>query len=312
VCLVVLVSVSTVRADVKTTEKTTLKIEGLLGKFLGGAAKDGITSTVALKGVRKSSGGDRTGEIIDLTEEKLYRLDIRKKEYRVVTFAQLRKEWQDAKAEAEKNAKQLRESQGETGDKPGVQYEYTVDVKETGQKKPIAGHDTREVVLTLTGKVKDMTLEEGGGYVMTQTMWLAPRIAALDEVWQFQMKYFKAVMGEEPVAAMQELAVMFAMFAAAQPMMQKMQAEGQKLQGTPLHTTMLLERVKSAEEMKAATSQQQSSGGGIGGMLARKMMSSGPPKARTTVLTSVHEYLSIATSATDADVAIPAGFKEKK
>ena len=92
-------------ADVKTTEKATLKLEGMLGKFLGGAAKDGIVSTVAVKGSRKSSMNDKTGEIIDLTEEKVYRIDVKKKEYKVVTFAQLRKEWEEAKAEAEKNAR---------------------------------------------------------------------------------------------------------------------------------------------------------------------------------------------------------------
>jgi hypothetical protein len=68
--------------------------------------------------------------------------------------------------------------------------------------------------------------------------------------------------------------------------------------------------------MKAAASQQQqqSGGGGLSGAIAGRLMRGrgGAPQQRTKALTSTHELLSIATTASDADVAIPAGFKEKK
>ena len=41
-----------------------------------------------------------------------------------------------------------------------------------------------------------------------------------------------------------------------------MAAETKKLQGTAVMSTMTIEGVKSAEQMKAAEKQQQSSGGG--------------------------------------------------
>jgi len=93
--------------------------------------------------------------------------------------------------------------------------------------------------------------------------------------------------------------------------MEKMRTEGRKLDGTSLHSTVVMESVKSAEQMKAAASQQQSSGGGLSGMLAKKMMG-GPPKARSTVMTSITEMLTVSTTAAEADVAMPTGFKEKK
>lgn len=316
ICAMAALAVPALRADVKTTEKTQLKLEGMLGRLIGGAAKDGITSTVALKGNRKSSMSDTTGEIIDLTEQKVYRLDLKKREYRVVTFEQLRKEWQDAQAEAAKNADKMRGAQGEAQPEAtdkGKKMEFSADVKETGQRKSIAGYDAREVVMTITGHEQGKTLEEGGGFVMTNTMWLGPRIPALDEIGQFEMKYMKAVMGEEGVAAMQQMAAVFAMFASAQPMMEKMQTEGRKMDGTSLQSTSIMESVKSAEQMKVAAGQQPGSGGGMSGMMARKMMGGGgPPKPRSTVMTTMHEMLTVATSATDADVAVPAGFKEKK
>lgn len=299
------------RADVKTTEKTTFKLEGMLGRFIRGGG-EGVTSTVALKGPRKLSMNDTTGEIIDLVEQKVYRIDVKKKEYKVVTFEQLRKEWLDTQKEMEKNADQMREAQGQL-EESGLKMEIVADIKETGQKKAIAGYNAREVVLTITSKQVGKTLEEGGGTVMTNTLWIGPRIPALDEINEFHVKYMKAVMGEEGAAAMQQMMMVFAMFVSAKPMMEKMQAEGKKLEGSMLASTMLMETVKSAEQMKAAGEQGGGGGGGIGGALARRMMRGrGQTEPRSTVMTTTQEFLTVTTSAAEADVAIPAGFKEKK
>src|SRR5678816_15556 len=74
-------------AEVKTRDKTTLKFEGrLLNFFLGKAAKEGIESKVAVKGSRKAMINDRTGTIIDLSEEKVYELDIKKKTYTCLLY----------------------------------------------------------------------------------------------------------------------------------------------------------------------------------------------------------------------------------
>jgi len=307
-------------ADVKTREKTLVKFEGMLGSmsrlFGGNTAKDGIIASLALKGSRKASMTDTTGDITDLTEEKVYRLDIKKKEYKVVTFAQLRKEWEDAKAEAEKNAEQMQKAQGEADPTAGKEMEYTADVKETGQKKDIAGYNAREVIVTITGREKGKTLEESGGFVLTNTQWIGPRIAALDEIAEFDMRFIKAVYGEDALAQMQQMATAFALFSSMKPMMEKMQAEGRKLQGTTLLSAMVFEQVKSAEQAKASAADQSSGsgGGGLSGRLAGRMMggrgqSSGP---RSTVFTSSREMLAVETAAADPDVAIPIGFKEKK
>src|SRR4051812_11122594 len=83
------------RADVKTKEKTTFKLEGFLGRmvnlFGGSAARDGVTSTVAVKGNRMSRLNESTGQIIDLSEQKVYDLDVKRKEYKVTTFDELRR-----------------------------------------------------------------------------------------------------------------------------------------------------------------------------------------------------------------------------
>jgi hypothetical protein len=304
-----------VRADVKTREKTTFKLEGMLGRmaglFGGSAAKDGIVSTVAVKGDRLARLNDTTGQIVDLAEQNVYDLDIKKKEYRVTTFDELRRRLQEARERAEREAQNRPPEEKSAIDEAGKQMEVDVDVKETGQRKRIAGYDTREVVMTITAREQGKTLEESGGFVMTNTQWIGPRVAALDEVAAFEMKYFQAVYGEALGIDPQQTAALMAMFPSFQKMAEQMKNEGQKFEGTPLLTTMLFESVKSADEMKAASA--PSSGGGIsgrlGGMLARRMR--GPVQQRATVLTTTVERLSIEAAAADADVAIPAGFKEK-
>ncbi len=315
----VVASTSLLRADVKTQHKTMFKLGGTLGalanRFAGDAAKDGVVQTMAVKGSRMMTVGQQTGQIIDLAEEKVYDLDMRKKEYRVTTFAELRKRWQDAQ---EKMKKDMKDTQaGDPASDPaksGKQFEVSLDVKETGQSKAIAGHNTREVVVTITMHEKGKTLEEGGGMVMTNDLWLAPKIAALDEIGEFQLKFAKAVYGDLIMGAdMQQMGMLMASYPSFKEMSEKMAAEAKKMQGTPLATTTMLEVVRSAAEMSAAPAAPAASGGGLMGRLASKMgPKPKPTEARSNAFNSSTETLSIETTVAAEDTAIPVGFKEKK
>lgn len=321
ICAAVLAAVlaaPVVQADVKTREKTTFALEGFLGGvanlFGGRGAKEGIESTVAVKGARKSSINNTTGRIVDLTEERVYELDVRRREYRVTTFAQLRADFEKAKADAEKQAQNIKPEDREQLDQAGRELEFDVNVRETGERKAIAGHQTREVVLTIAARGKGRTLEDSGGFVMTNTLWLAPRVAALDELAEFEMKFVRAVYGESFAGDMAQMAGLMALYPAFATMATRMQEEGRKLEGTALSTTTVFESVKSAEQMKAAASQEPASGGtGVGGMLGRRLMGNrAQPQQRATVLTTSHELLSVDTTVADADVAIPANFRERR
>ena len=91
----VLASVAAV-ADVKTTQKTQIKFEGMLGRMMGmfggKAAREGVVSTVAVKGDRKITTTGDIAEIVDLAEEKVYELNLKDKTYKVITFAEMRKQ----------------------------------------------------------------------------------------------------------------------------------------------------------------------------------------------------------------------------
>jgi hypothetical protein len=144
---------------------------------------------------------------------------------------------------------------------------------------------------------------------------MADTVPAMAEIQTFDRKYFEKLRG--PLAAgmdAQQMAMMSAMYPMMKDAFDKAQKEGVKLKGTPLATTTKFEGVKSKAQMEQASSQQQESGGGgLGGMLARKMMKKKPEdqSGRGTLFTATHEVLSIAPSAADSDVAIPAGYKDK-
>lgn len=311
-------AVPVLRADVKTQQKSTFKFAGAVGgvinKFGGAATKEGLVTTSAIKGNRKLSVTGDTGEIIDLSEEKVYSLDMKGKSYKVATFAEMRAAYEKARADAEKKKAEMKPEDKQQVEDTAKQYEFEADVKETGQKKNIAGYDTHEVILTITAHEKGKKVEESGGFVMATDMWLAPKIAALDELIQFQLKYMKAVYGEAFVADVQQMASTVAMYPTFKPMAEKMQTESGKLQGTPVLSTTTFDGVKSAEAMKEAQNQPPpTSTGGLGGMLAKKMMGNkGEATQRSTVFTSSHEIMSVSPSAAAEDVALPAGFKEKK
>jgi hypothetical protein len=307
-------------AEVKTREKTHVSLGGMLGKmfslFGGKAAKEGVVATTAVKGSRKSTMDDATGTIIDLSEEKIYKLDLKKKTYEVTTFEELRRKMREAQEKAQKDAGEQQGKEEKTQkNEPQKEYEVDFNVKETGQKKQLAGYDTHEVIMTITVREKGKTLEDAGGIVMTVDEWLGPQIPALKELIDFDIKYWKALQGSETMGlSPEQLAAAIAMYPSMKPAMERMQKEAPKLQGTPLASTTTIEGVKSKEAMaQQNSSETPKSVGGLGGMIARKMAKKDDSASgnRATILTAEHEFQEIQTSVTGDDVAIPAGFKQK-
>jgi hypothetical protein len=146
-----------IRADVRADQKSHVEFSGMLGRMfnlLGGkGAREGVTSTVAVKGDRKATMNDATGQIIDLAEEKIYDLDLKKKSYKVTTFAELRRRMEEAQKKADEEA---RKDAGKEKEKPQAadpnakQMEIDFDLKNTGEKKTINGFETRQVIATVT------------------------------------------------------------------------------------------------------------------------------------------------------------------
>jgi hypothetical protein len=313
-----MLSAGPVHADVKTRDRNQVKFEGMLGKMMGmfggKGARDGFITTSAVKADRKAEFNDTTGRIVDLAEQKVYELDMKKKTFKVVTFDELRRQLEEAQKRAEREADQDKKGEQEQQQQQAEdQYEIDFDVKETGQTKQVAGQNARQVMMTITVRQKGKTLDEAGGIVLTTDSWLGSEMPEMKEIADFEMRYAKAIAPEAAGVSAEQMAAMVAMFPGMKQAMERMQQENVNLNGTPLASTMTAEAVKSkaqvAEESQASSG---SGGGGLGGMLARKMMKKEHPKPRATIVTITHEMLEVSTNVAASDLEIPAGFKEKK
>ncbi|MGZ8710063.1 MAG: hypothetical protein ACXW28_07550 [Thermoanaerobaculia bacterium] len=306
-------------AEVKTRDKSQVKFEGMLGRmfnlFGGKSAKEGVEGRTAVKGNRKATLNENGGTIVDLSEEKVYEIDAKKKQYTVTTFDELRRRMREAEEKAKKQAEKEEPAQKGEPQKPTKEYEVDFDVKDTGQRKQIAGYDTRNTIVTVTVREKGRKLEESGGMVMTSDMWLGPQIPQMKELAEFDMKYWKQLQGPQSATmSAEQMSMVLAMFPLVGKAMERVQKEGDKLAGTPLDTTTTFEAVLSKDQVTEAKAQQQQSsgGGGLGGMLAKKLMKKEEPKERSTIFTMHHQILEVAMTVPPADLAIPADYKEKK
>lgn len=311
-------------AAVKTEQKTKVDFPGMLGgmvRFFGGkAAKEGVVSSSALRGNRLMTVTDKQGQLIDLDEEKIYEIEFNKKRYKVTTFEEYRQRIEEAQrkmAEATKG----REPQP-SGD-PSKEMEIDFDVKETGQRKAVNGQDCRQVVMTVTMREKGKTLEQAGGMVLNADMWMGPDIPEMKEVAEFHKRFMEKIgllsIGEDSAA---QMAMMQKMYPMVEEAIQKFQSESADMSGTPVLTVMKIETVPNPEQraqVEQAQKEDDSTPTSIGGLLGgfgRKMgrksaEKESSPDGRSTLMTTTTEMLSISTNVGDADVSIPAGFKER-
>jgi hypothetical protein len=335
------VAIAPLRADVKTQERSLVKFTGMLGKmvglFGGKGAREGVVSSIALKGDRKARTTDKSEQIIDLAEEKIYDLDLEDKSYTVTTFAELRKKMEDARQRAKEQADKRagKEEKEAKDDKKGPEYEVDFDLKNTGEKKTISGFDTHQVIMTITVREKGKTLEEAGGVVLTADTWLAPTVPEMKELAAFERRYVQALYG--PVMSTQEMQ-QFAMAMAAHPALKdamgRFQKEKGSLDGTPISTVLSIDGVQSRQEQAEQSARKDkddsdsdsgpsSPSGMLGGFakkFAKKKADEGKDKdteqapaqkGHATFMTITNDVLKIEPSATTADVSIPAGFKQK-
>lgn len=335
------------QAAVKTEEKTQVQFGGALGRMMGmfggKASKEGITEMVAVKGDRKLTRSGDTGQIIDLNEEKVYEVDFKGKSYKVTTFAEMRQQMQEAYEKMQKEMEKMKDApppQTPEGPPqvPPNQMEVDFDLKESGQRKNISGFDCREMVMTIGLHEKGKKLEDAGGMLVTSHIWLAPEVAALKEIAEFDLRYFQKLAPPVNMADLEQMQQMAAVM-MANPMLKegmgKLAEESEKLEGTALLTTTTMEGVQSKEQMaqQAQAQKEEESttnipiggdkksavGGLLGGLAGRMARRAAAPKeeatqtpGRSTIMTTTTELLKISSDVKDADLALSPGFKEKK
>lgn len=319
-------------ADVKVERKTKVEFPGVLGgivrTFGGKGARDGVVSKIALKGNRKMTVNDDTAELVDLAQEKVYRIDMKGKSYTVMTFEEMRRQMQEAMAKAQQQQASAANRNQKTQEKPQEkppEMQIDVSIKESGQKKKINAYDAREVVTTITVHEKNKKAEDGS-MVMTTSLWLTPKIAAMKELEDFDRRYAQKLLLNFQADMAQQMAPMMAMYPGLKEAMGKMEVEKVNMDGTAVLTVTRAEAMgkpndtsqnQQAQQQNKQNETPKSLGGLIGG-LGRKAAKKDDSKANTgssqsaALMTMNDELISVVTTVAESDVSVPAGFKEKK
>jgi len=149
-----------------------MRMAGAFSKEL----REPTRSTVIVKGSRMAHIDARRTQLIDLDTETITSIDNEKKTYSVMTFAEMRQMMEEMAARMKGKNKE------------GQQAQFSIDVKDTGRAREIAGLKAKELQLTIRMETEDPKSGQNGAMDILSEMWMAPDIPGYQEVKAFQTK----------------------------------------------------------------------------------------------------------------------------
>jgi hypothetical protein len=285
-----------------------------------------------------------TAEIVRLDQDKIYRLNINKKEYTETSFEQMReqlKKMSDQMSSGEKKQPSaVDESKCEWLPPKG-------DVKRSGEKATFGGYDAERVTITVTQPCKDKDTGSICEVGLVLDDWLATGFTEGAEAQRFA-KAYAAKMGLDPLASQDFTQRAQALFARYKDLWSEIAAKMQGMKGYPVKTSFTLvlggaqcknanaQQAKSSDSGDAADSSGtpgSSSGlasavaGKFGGLFHKKKDDAPPaaaPAAATTtpvplppgdvaLITVASQLVSVSTNGASADTfSVPADFKHQE
>jgi hypothetical protein len=158
-----------------------MKMAGAFSKQARQAGEP-IVSTVMIKGNRMTRINAQRTEIVDLDRETITSIDHVKRQYTVMTFAQMKQQVDAAMQKAKEKQK---------SDDPAANTEmkFRVNVRNTGATRDVSGLNASEAILTMAVDATDKNSGQTGALAITNDMWLAPDIPGYDEAREFHKRY---------------------------------------------------------------------------------------------------------------------------
>ncbi len=147
-------------------------------KFAGAFSKEArepMVTTVVVKGNRMAHISRSHISIIDLDKETITSVNVPKKEYSVMTFADM--------GEMMKRMSEKMQSKDANAD-----VNWKASMNDTGQKKVINGFNAHEVIMKIEMEGTDKKSGQKGSMIMTTDMWMTTGIAGYSEVRDFYRK----------------------------------------------------------------------------------------------------------------------------
>jgi len=182
---------SALQAEFSYTRTTRVTGGSLLNmsRFIPGAGsiREPQTHTVAVKGGKMITYDKDTATVIDADAETMTQIDFKKKQYSVITFAEMKQAILALRQQMEQMQAQLK-AQGQEMPAINPLESFKISVNDTGQTKQISGLDTKNYVVTMEinsppGAPPNLLTSKS-----TMDSWVTPKLPGYDEVSQFGLK----------------------------------------------------------------------------------------------------------------------------
>jgi hypothetical protein len=280
-----------------------------------------------------------SAEIVLLDQDKLYHLNMNKKEYTETTFEQLRAQMQ--KISDQMNSSENKQQPSAVDQSKCVWLPAKVDVNKSGEKAQFAGYDAQRVTVTATQPCQDKETGAICEVALVLDQWTSADFAESGEARKFYTAY-ASKMGIDISNSQDVSERAKALFSQYKGVWTEVAAKMQSVKGYPVKSSFTLglggPQCKNSNSQQAQTSQTDNSSpspsgiagavaGKLGGLFQKKKDTADAPAAPqapavapvamppgdVALMTVSSQVISVSTDGVGADVfTVPADFKKKE
>jgi hypothetical protein len=278
-----------------------------------------------------------SAEIVLLDQDKLYHLNMNKKEYTETTFEQFRAQMQ--KMSDQTNANEDKKQPSAVDQSKCVWLPAKVDVTKSGEKAQIAGYDAQRVTVTATQPCQDKETGAICEIALVLDQWTSTDFAESGEARKFYSAY-ASKMGIDLSNSQDVSERAKALFGQYKGVWTEVASKMQSVKGYPVKSSFTLglggPQCKDSNSQQTQSSQTDTSSqspgglagavvGKLGGLFQKKKnnpdAAAAPPAPAVApvamppgdvaLVTVSSQVVSVSTNAVSADVfTVPAGFKK--
>jgi hypothetical protein len=278
-----------------------------------------------------------SAEIVLLDQDKLYHLNMNKKEYTEMTFEQLRGQLQ--KVSEQMNSSEERKQPSAVDQSKCVWLPAKVDVTKSGEKAQFAGYDAQRVTVTATQPCQDKDTGSICEVALVLDQWTSADFVQSGEARKFYITY-ASKMGIDPSNSQDVSERAKALFGQYKGLWTEIAEKMQSVKGYPVKSSFTLgvggPQCKDSNSQQTQTTQTDNSSpspsgiagavaGKLGGLFQKKKDPADAPAATSApaaapvimppgdvaLMTVSSQVVSVSTNDVGADAfTVPAGFKK--
>jgi hypothetical protein len=302
-------------------------MEGTQSQMISGDKAKTVSNIKLTSKVMKFLGAGKpqeTAEITRLDKELFWQINLKDKEYKELTFAEVRAEMEKALKESEKEKAKYKKEHPDDS----LQMRTEVKVDRTGKTQKIAGYTAKQVIITMIMYAKNSESGEAGAMTLTMDLWMSEDVPGAGDFQQFysQLATKLGFTGH----GQQSMEGMLAAFGVDPREIYKATKD---LKGMSLMSTVSIgsmgqsgEKAEAKEQKKEKESDQAEEGekGGVskklGGLFGKKNKESKEDKSGESQQSGPSYLMQFTTTVTEisatgiaaSEFEVPAGFKLKK